>query len=71
MPTGGSAWSSLSDRNVKANFALEDGQEVLARLAKIPIHLWTLQGQEFLGPPERLRGENDWPIWVKLDGPVW
>lgn len=46
LPTGGSAWSSLSDRNVKANFAPVDGQEVLARLAEVPIQTWNYRSQD-------------------------
>ena len=46
LPTGGNAWTSLSDRNVKANFAALDGREVLARLAEVPIQTWNYKSQD-------------------------
>jgi hypothetical protein len=46
VPAGDSAWSSVSDRNLKDNFAAVDGQEVLARLAKVPVTSWNYKSQD-------------------------
>ncbi len=46
LPTGGSAWSSLSDRNVKENFQPVDGEDLLARLARVPILTWNYKAQD-------------------------
>lgn len=43
---GASAWSSVSDRNLKENFAIADGQEVLERLSKVPITTWNYKAQD-------------------------
>ena len=42
LAAGSETWQqvSASDRNLKDNFAPVDGQEILARLAKIPIATW-------------------------------
>lgn len=37
---GGTSWATISDRNVKKNFAAVDGQEVLDRLAALPMQRW-------------------------------
>ncbi|MFQ5344041.1 MAG: tail fiber domain-containing protein [Anaerolineae bacterium] len=42
---GSGTWSMISDRNVKANFSPVDGNEVLARLAAIPIQTWNYKTQ--------------------------
>ncbi len=46
VPAGGNAWSSVSDRNRKENFAEVDTQELLARLAEIPITTWNYKSQD-------------------------
>jgi hypothetical protein len=46
VPAGGNAWSAVSDRNLKENFTPMDGQEVLARLAEIPITTWNYKTQD-------------------------
>ncbi len=46
LPTGGNAWSSVSDRAAKENFAPVDGREVLDRLASIPIQTWNYKSQD-------------------------
>jgi hypothetical protein len=46
MAAGGNSWSGISDRNVKANFTPVDGQEILDRLADIPIETWNLKSQD-------------------------
>ena len=46
LTAGGGSWSSISDRNAKANFAALDGRDVLARLAQIPIQTWNYKSQD-------------------------
>jgi len=43
---GGNSWGPLSDRNVKENFADVDGEDILARLATIPMQTWNLMSQD-------------------------
>ena len=57
LAAGSSSWAPIpspSDRNLKENFAPVDGQEVLARLAEIPITTWNYKAQNpairHLGP---------------------
>jgi hypothetical protein len=53
LSTGG-VWTDASDRDLKENFAPVDGQEVLARLAEVPITTWNYKAQDpsvrHLGP---------------------
>ena len=46
VPTGSNAWSALSDRNSKANFAPIDGRAVVEKLAQIPISTWNYKTQD-------------------------
>ena len=46
LAAGASSWSSLSDRELKENFAPVDGQEVLARLTELPITTWNYKAQD-------------------------
>jgi len=46
VPAGGNAWSSVSDRALKENVTPVDGQEVLARLADVPIAAWNYKSQD-------------------------
>jgi len=46
LPAGGTAWSSLCDRDAKANFTPVNGCEILERLASIPIQTWNYKAQE-------------------------
>jgi hypothetical protein len=46
VASGGGSWSSVSDRNLKANFAPVDGQDVLKKLANIPIDTWNYKSQD-------------------------
>ncbi len=46
VASGGGSWSSLSDRNLKANFATVDGRAVLATLAATPIQTWNYIAQD-------------------------
>ena len=43
---GGNAWSALSDKNSKANFAPIDGRAVMEKLARIPISTWNYKTQD-------------------------
>ncbi len=46
LAPGMTAWSVLSDRNVKEHFASVDGREILARLAAIPISTWNYKSAD-------------------------
>jgi len=43
--TVGGMWSNASDRNAKENFVALDGNEVLARLAVLPITTWSYKAE--------------------------
>lgn len=45
VAAGGGSWSSVSDRNVKANFTAIDPQEILARLLAMPVTTWNYKSQ--------------------------
>jgi hypothetical protein len=45
LTSGGIAWSALSDRNIKENFADVDRQDILVRLAAIPVQTWNAKSQ--------------------------
>lgn len=44
--SSGGNWTNASDRAAKANFTPVDGQEVLARLAEVPITSWNYKNEE-------------------------
>ena len=46
LAPGAGAWSAVSDKNFKENFAVVDVRELLERLAAIPITTWNYQSQE-------------------------
>jgi hypothetical protein len=46
LPAGGGAWSSLSDRNAKTNFATIAGGSILERLANLSIQSWNYRTQD-------------------------
>ncbi|MFN8454273.1 MAG: tail fiber domain-containing protein [Anaerolineae bacterium] len=46
LPAGSGAWSTLSDGAAKANLEPVDGQEILARLAGVPIQSWNYTTQD-------------------------
>jgi hypothetical protein len=46
VPAGGNAWSALSDRNAKANFAAVDTRALVEKLAQIPISTWNYKTQD-------------------------
>ncbi len=54
LPAGSGSWSSLSDRNVKANFLSVDTASLLEKLAAMPIATWNYKSQaesiRHLGP---------------------
>jgi hypothetical protein len=46
LPAGSGTWSSVSDRNLKTNFAPVDGVAILNQLNRIPIQTWNYQTQD-------------------------
>ncbi len=46
LAPGSGSWSSLSDKNAKANFQTVDGRAILARVNSIPIQTWNYQTQD-------------------------
>jgi len=46
MAAGGSSWAPLSDANMKENFRDVDGEDLLGKLARIPIREWNYKTQE-------------------------
>jgi hypothetical protein len=40
LPDGGTAWATISDQNVKKNFVPVNGEEVLNKLAAVPVEKW-------------------------------
>lgn len=45
LAPGGSSWAALSDVNAKENFADIDGEDLLARLARVPVRSWNYKSQ--------------------------
>jgi hypothetical protein len=46
LAPGGGAWTSVSDRNAKENFAPVDTAEVLAKVAALPLSTWNYKSQD-------------------------
>jgi hypothetical protein len=46
VAAGSGSWSSISDRNRKENFLFLDGEDVLARLRRVPVSTWNYRSQE-------------------------
>ncbi len=46
LAPGGGSWSSVSDRNAKTNFQPVDADDILARLAGIPVTTWNYKSQD-------------------------
>ncbi|HUR19811.1 MAG TPA: tail fiber domain-containing protein, partial [Vicinamibacterales bacterium] len=46
LAPGGSSWAALSDVNVKENFRDVDGEDLLAKLADVPIREWNYKAQD-------------------------
>ena len=53
LAAGSGSWSTLSDRNLKANFAAVDSRDVLQRLVALPVSTWNYRAQ---GPSIRHLG---------------
>jgi hypothetical protein len=49
--SGGNSWTTISDKNLKENFALVNGEDILQKLANIPQYTWNYKGQD----PESFR----------------
>jgi trimeric autotransporter adhesin len=45
LAPGGGSWGSISDRNLKENFAPVDARELLEQLARMPIRTWNYKAQ--------------------------
>ncbi len=45
LSSNGTSWGSVSDRNVKENFADVDGARLLEMLAAMPVQTWNLRAQ--------------------------
>jgi hypothetical protein len=54
LVSGSGTWSSLSDRNIKANFVDVNSRDILARVMTLPIQTWNYKTQDasirHLGP---------------------
>ncbi len=46
LPVGSGAWSDLSDRNAKGDYACVDGREILERVAGVPVTTWSYKTQD-------------------------
>jgi hypothetical protein len=46
LASGGGSWASVSDRDLKENFREEDGEQVLASIASMPIRSWNYKAQD-------------------------
>jgi len=79
LPAGAGAWSNLSDRSMKDNFAAVDSTKILERVASMPIQRWNYKSQDdsikHIGPTAQDFaaafgvGENDTTIsTVDADG---
>jgi hypothetical protein len=79
LAPGSGAWSSLSDRNAKENFASASAREILDQVAALPLATWNYKAQgagvRHLGPTAQDfhaafgLGENDRTIaTVDADG---
>jgi trimeric autotransporter adhesin len=45
LGAGASAWTTLSDRRAKDDFALADGRTVLAKVAAMPVYTWRYRSE--------------------------
>lgn len=46
VAANGSSWAALSDANAKEHFRDVDGEDLLARLARVPIREWSYKAQD-------------------------
>jgi hypothetical protein len=51
IQSGGTAWSSISDRNAKKNFAPVSGEGVLEKLAAMPVQSWNYKWESDTNTP--------------------
>ena len=51
LDAGSSSWNTISDRNVKKNFAPVDSRAVLERLATVPVQRWHYQWEPDTATP--------------------
>ena len=72
LAANGSSWAALSDANAKENFRDVDGEDLLARLAAVPIREWNYKAQgatiRHLGPTAQdfraAFGLGDFPLRI-------
>jgi hypothetical protein len=53
LPPGATSWQSLSDRNTKTNVTAVDPQEVLRKIANVPVTTWQyhhVPNRRYIGP---------------------
>jgi trimeric autotransporter adhesin len=54
LAAGGGSWASVSDRERKRDFAPVDGDDILARVAALPVTSWSYRddtsGRRYIGP---------------------
>ena len=46
LSAGGSSWNVISDRNAKEDFLAVDGEDVLARIRRLPLATWRYRDEE-------------------------
>ncbi len=51
LAAGATAWSVLSDRNAKKNFAPVNGESILDKLAQVPVERWNYKWEKDSGAP--------------------
>jgi hypothetical protein len=51
LAPNGNSWAVISDRNAKKNFAPVDGDEVLKKLASLPVEKWNYQWESESATP--------------------
>ncbi len=75
----GNSWSCSSDRNLKENLSLVDGDQILRQLAQMPVYTWNGKGQDpalrHMGPMAQdfyaafgLGGDDTHIATIDLDG---
>jgi hypothetical protein len=72
LAASGSSWAALSDVNAKANFREVDGEELLGKLARIPVREWNYKAQDpairHIGPTAQdfraAFGVGDFPLRI-------
>lgn len=54
LPANATAWSALSDRNAKENFEPIDAEDILAKMAALPVTAWNYKAdpekRRYIGP---------------------